>query len=357
MAATTFPGVATEVSAAWLAEVLARPVAAVHATPIGVGVGIMGSLARVEATFTDGASASYVVKCSSLNPDTVAVAVHYGFYRAEVSVYRELGAAGLGVRIPHCHHAEVTDDGAACILVLEDLGAATAVDQIAGCPPERVPAVLDALAGLHARWWRSPRVAELGWLRRVDDPAYKSNQAHYAAVYPAFRAGPFAAGIDERWLDLAERYGAQIGAMIDHFVEAIPLTIAHYDTRLDNVFFDLPDGNPVALLDWQICANGPGVVDVAYFLAQSVRSEDRRAHETAWLRRYHAGLERNGVTDYAFERLWDDYRLAVAAGLSISVVASSIDPGNDRGRELLATMVRRSFAALADLDPADVLRG
>jgi hypothetical protein len=349
----TMPTSTDDLTPTWLAGALGRPVDVVSVDSIGVGVGIMGSLARLHVGFADGTTTSLVAKLSSRVPETVAVAQHYGFYTSEVKIYTEIGE-DLGVRTPRCHHADVTEDGSACVLLLEDLGGSVAHDQIVGCPRALAATVVDEMAKLHATWWRSQRLASMPWMRPVNNDAYKGAQDHFLRIWPEFLAGPYSAGIEQRWLDVGLRYGRQIVAMVDDIVASRPLTICHYDTRLDNLFFDLPDGSPIAVLDWQLTVQSVGAGDIAYFLCQSMQTDDRRAIEDEMLRRYHERLQMHGVTDYSWDDLVRDYRLSVAGGLSISVVGSTMDPGNDRGRELLHVMVERSFAALADHDPSDL---
>ena len=79
-------------------------------------------------------------------------------------------------------------------------------------------------------------------------------------------------------------------------------------------------------------------------------TEDRRAHERALLERYHSGLIAGGVADYSFDDLFDDYRMILVGQLTIPVIGQSMDPGNDRGRKLMDTMVERSFIAIDDHD-------
>ena len=64
------------------------------------------------------------------------------------------------------------------------------------------------------------------------------------------RCGPgfverFASRVPAGALAVAEAYQPRIGAMLDWIVENRPNTIAHTDFRLDNFFFDHPDGSPV----------------------------------------------------------------------------------------------------------------
>ena len=77
-----------------------------------------------------------------------------------------------------------------------------------------------------------------------------------------------------------------------------------------------------------------GPIDVGYFLGESLSIEDRRAHERDLLERYHDGLVAGGVTGYSFDDLYDDYRMSLVTQLTIPVIGSSMDLGNERGVQL-----------------------
>lgn len=65
-----------------------------------------------------------------------------------------------------------------------------------------------------------------------------------------------------------------------------PQCLWHSDLRADNLLFDAQDGTvPVAVLDWQGVGYGAGTIDVAYFLATSLTTEDSaRANATSSVR-------------------------------------------------------------------------
>ncbi len=156
-------------------------------------------------------------------------------------------------------------------------------------------------------------------------------------------------------LDVASRFPEVVADLFDWVIERNAATIAHTDLRLDNLFFDHADGSPVTIIDWQLSVRSMGALDVSYFIAESLATDDRRVHERALLERYHAGLVAGGVTEYSFEQLYDDYRVSLFTQLSIPVVGSSMDPGNDRGRRLMDAMVERTLIAIEDHHPERIL--
>lgn len=337
----------------WLTEALGEEVTAVEIEPVGQGVGILGLLARLHVTAAGGATRTLIAKIASSNAETVGIAVHYGFYVNEVQFYREC-ATTPGLRVPAAYYSDINAAGTEFVLLLEDLVVARAADQIAGCPPADAFHVMDAVAALHSFWWNSPKLDDLGWLRPVNNEAYKSSGQQYAAVWPGF-VERYRDRVPAHALEVASRFPEVVEDLFDWIIERNPTTIAHTDLRLDNLFFDHVDGSPVTIIDWQLSVRSMGALDVSYFIAESLSPDDRRAHERALLERYHAGLVAGEVTDYSFAQLYDDYRLSLFAQLSIPVVGSSMDPGNDRGRRLMDAMVERTLIAIEDHHPEGLL--
>ncbi len=62
-----------------------------------------------------------------------------------------------------------------------------------------------------------------------------------------------------------------------------PTTVVHSDLHLDNVLFDA--AGPI-VMDWQTVGCGPGAVDVARWLLESLTLEDRAVHERDLLTAY-----------------------------------------------------------------------
>ena len=46
----------------------------------------------------------------------------------------------------------------------------------------------------------------------------------------------------------------------------------------------------IGLVDWQACSVGNGIIDVAYFITQSLTIDQRKEHENLLLDHYHKNL-------------------------------------------------------------------
>jgi hypothetical protein len=127
---------------------------------------------------------------------------------------------------------------------------------------------------------------------------------------------------------------------------------------VDNVLFDAQDGaRPAVLLDWQGVGSGRGTIDLAYFLATSLTTQDRRAHERDLVRHYHEALVGHGVSGYGADECWDDYRVHAIHGLQVGVFGLGAVKRTPRGDEMWRVWIERSAAHTRDLDSFAVLAG
>jgi aminoglycoside/choline kinase family phosphotransferase len=296
-------------------------------------------------------------------PENRAVGNFFNFYEREGRFYQEIGAK-LSVRTPRCYWNHRDTEAGTFGLLLEDLTGLTSVDQVAGVGPDRAGQALAALARLHGEWWNSPALDSLQWMPRLDDPINLSAGEQYRQAWPLFvdRVGH---ALSDHAIALGERVQQCFEDMLITGTAEAPMTICHGDFRGDNLLFDddATAADQVAVLDWQISYRGPAITDVAYFLCQSVDVEVRRVHEAALVRAwYDAVVESRGgrpgdeLDDYRFERAWEHYRRSVLGTTVYPVTAAgSMDPANERGRELLVMMAERAFSAAIQLGSEEFL--
>ena len=342
---TPTPHTLEEITSAWIAEVLAVPIDAIALERIGAGEGFMGQLARVTLQSKDqSAPSSVIVKLPSSDPGGRFIGVMMRVWEREHCFYRDV-APLLNIRVPR---AFVNILEPPC-LVLEDLAPAVAGDHVAGATLDQAERSIDVLGRHHAAWFEDPRLASWTWMPGLDDPAIFSLQQTFAVGWPAFLER-FGGELPARCLRWCEQFVDQIPQWIEgHFDD--PVTLTHGDFRLDNLFF-LGDGS-VAVIDWQLSMRAPGQADLVYFCANNLTVEMRRAHEDALIERYVAGLHAGGVPADAVTR--DGVRRGYLEGLvfyAVTFGASllTIDPANERGAALFDALVRRTFAAVDDLD-------
>lgn len=172
-------------------------------------------------------------------------------FRNEVRFYREI-APIVGVRVPACYRAEITDTGT--LLVLEDLAGWQA-----GADPTQAVTVLSEL---HQRW-TGLNPARWPWLRRAGAAARLVRDL-YDATWPSLAARADLPPAVRRWGEklLGHNEKAEHAAMT-----AGPLTLIHGDASSANMRTG-PDGE-IALLDWEDVSLAPGVLDLAWHLVSS----------------------------------------------------------------------------------------
>jgi Phosphotransferase enzyme family len=326
----------------------------VDVTSHPIGTGQMCDCLRLDVGYdrpTD-APSTIVAKLPAADETSRATAKSLRSYETEVRFYQHL-APELPIRTPRAYYADIDTESASFVLLLEDLAPARQGDQLGGCSPAQAQIALQELVKLHAWRWSDSTLADIEWLHR--DKA--TNDQFLAALLPGL------------WEGFHDRYASDLpgevieaGTVLFSDIEAYlladsgPLTIIHGDYRLDNLLFDpTPGGVPVAVVDWQLCTDGPAMNDVAYFIGAGLRVEDRRSVETDLVRGYHAALTAAGVTDYAWGQCWREYRRGTWSGLIMAVAASMLVERTSRGDQMFLTMADRHSRHALDLDAAEAI--
>jgi hypothetical protein len=359
----TNPG---ELSTDWLTDVLRAcgavreaAVTAFETQIVGEGAGFMGQLAKVKLSYDKaeaGAPASLVGKFSAAAPENREVAMFFRFYEREVNFY-ELIAGKVELRTPRCYYSAFDPATGDHLLLLEDMAPAKVGDQLAGCKLEQAKLAIGELAKFQATWWKSPELDRLEWMPGLDAEWYiQAVEDGYAQAWEPFVqfTQPY---LTPELEDVCRRYGKSVRKIMTTFGSELPATIVHADYRLDNMFFgDGKTAPAFAVIDWQISARGGGIFDVAYFLSGTLPSDERKATERDLVRLYHDTLTKHGVSGYSLEQCWEDYRLSTLFLLAYSVIAlGSLDHANQRGVDLFTTISKRTFAAITDLNSAELL--
>lgn len=100
-------------------------------------------------------------------------------------------------------------------------------------------------------------------------------------------------------------------------------TLWHGDFRLENLLFDARGGSvPVAVVDWQSAAAAPGVIDVSYFLGNSMAESEGETHERDLVTGYHQRLSSYGLQNYSLEECWRECRAHALFGLALTIPVS-----------------------------------
>jgi hypothetical protein len=339
----------------WLTDVLRHGDAIGDTTKVtsfdatAIGTGQVGANMRYQLRYEgDPGPATIVCKFSSRDPQSAATGVQTLTYETEVAFYREL-AHTVDISRPHCYFAELHAGTADVVLVMEDLAPAEQGDQIRGCTVAEATLAVDEAARLHGPRWGDPTLRAMPWLDRSSTQGGLVGML--GLIWDAF-VDRYRATLDPVTLEA----GPQLASLAPKMTSIVPaaLTPVHSDFRLDNMLFG--GARPLVVVDWQTVQLGVGPSDVAYFLGNAFDADVRRGCERELVTRYHRALvDDYGVSDYPFDRCWDDYVRASYASLLMAVFASMMVGRTDRGDAMFMAMANRSAQMAADLDAASVI--
>ena len=353
------PRTIAEITPSWLTwalrsgDYLAQAnIVAITAQAIGQEVGFLDGLARLHLTYDHdegGAPTSVVVKIPSGEAAYRQIGNRYHAYEREIRFYDEV-APSSPVRLPRCFYRGMDQAADAYLLVLEDLGAMSAGDQVQGLTQAQAQAAVEAIGKLHACWWETPALETLDWM-----PHRNIQPARYRQFWPRFREtiGPL---LPASALALGERVGDHLEGLL-RAMEQRPHTIVHSDFRADNLLFDdLSRPDPVVIVDWQLAIRSRGAMDVARLLCGSMSSADRSACEMVVLLHWHQTLETGGVTGYSFQQALHDYKMGALLCLYFPVtIHEAEEAAGKRGVALADAQIKRFFTAALELEAESVL--
>jgi hypothetical protein len=359
MPSLALPRTIAEITPSWLSWALRTcghlaqaNIIAIAVQAIGQEVGFLDGLARLHLRYDhdeNGAPASVVVKIPARDAAYRQIGDRYHAYEREIRFYGDV-APRSPIRLPRCFYRGMDHASGAYLLVLEDLGALTAGDQVLGLSQPQAQAAVETIGRLHACWWQTPALEALDWM-----PHRNLQAARYRQLWPRFRqtCGRL---LPASALALGEKVGDHLEGLL-RAMEEPPHTIVHADYRADNLLFDAPSRpDPVVVVDWQLAIRSRGAWDLARLLCGSMASQDRAACEMVVLQRWHQTLEMGGVKGYSFQQALHDYKLGALLCLYFPVTIHEAEEGaGKRGVALAGAQIKRFFAAALELEAASVL--
>lgn len=356
-----FPRAASDLTADWLADVLASAgaiapgsrVRDLQVERIAEGVGFASFLYRVHLDLEGDGPTTIIVKFPTDYAAYLELAQSIRLYEREVTFYNEVAPAAP-VSTPRAYFAAFDQHTSEFIIVMEDLAQLENADHLEGLSIGRVHPVLDELARFHAWGWNlEPAAANNPAFLDLDDPRM---------------AGLFSLGTAAGWslflqhgrttapaelVEVLDEYTALVPSLLGALTE--PATLVNGDLRADNLFFS--ETGPHVTVDYQFAGRGCGMWDVAYLVGQGLTPEERGGRERDLVARYLEVLSGLGI-DYSFDLAWRQFQIAVVAQIALPLTAMmSWDTLNPRGRELLQVLMERSIRIIADSDAVSAVRG
>lgn len=239
---------------------------------------------------------------------------------SEVEYYTKICAQTPLKITPKCYSAEFDPEKGAYHILLEDVSETHSGLSLA-YPPKTTHALqmVKTLARLHAYWWEKPilnTVCEL----QTEAVIQRYVNTCIPGIQPMFDF------LDDRLTDapksLIEKLVHQWPRWMLKRVGGTPnhLTLIHGDSHNANFLISRTGGDPYLIdrqpFDWSLTC-WLGVSDLTYMMVHFWFPEYRHRIEQTVLRTYHAELLACGVTNYAWDQLWEDYRLCAIQSLYV----------------------------------------
>jgi aminoglycoside phosphotransferase (APT) family kinase protein len=271
-------------------------------------------------------------------------------YLTEVRFYERI-RPGLDCETPAVYACAVDEETNRFAAVIEDVSQRkarfpTAETRLSG---DELASLMSTLAALHAtNWGRLDLESAFGWL----ETSTRGRSAEWWLNHDGRHAFDFelgepykAAAVESVPIDRLYRAFARLQQVSDEG----PRTVLHGDVHIGNCY-QLPDGT-FGLLDWQLMRIANWANDVAYAIVTGLDIETRRASERALLRHYLAELAARGVEAPPWDVAWRQYRQQMVWG----IVTWTVTPTSMYSQDLLDRLIRRSVAAVDDLDSCTAL--
>lgn len=269
----------------------------------------------------------------------------------EVALYNGIAGTATERWVPHCYSAAYAAETDTFHLLLEDLTDSHTQPEWP-LPPlqEQCEQAIDCLANIHAFWWDHPQLGkEMG--SDPDNSELSTLLGDAQALFASF-VDFMGDRLSSERRSIYEQVLASAPGLMQRFLQEKNLTLTHGDAHLWNFLYPHDMKNDtVRLVDWQSSDTSIGAADLAYMMALHWFPERRARLEKPLLRRYHDRLIESGISGYAWDDCWYDYRFSTILNLFIPVWQWSV--------KLWASIwwphLERSFLAYEDLGCAELL--
>lgn len=295
---------------------------------------------------------SLFLKMATEHESARQAAAEGGMYRFEVGFYKDL-AKTANISTPRCYAAEISDDNATFVLLLEDAAPLVQPDQLDGLSLAQSQLAVQELAGLHASTWQGKGMESCDWAK-IDAETIESYVQAMIQLTPVFTER-FSADLSTENAEILQRVAAKAQACWRHQVECKNQASVHCDYRGDNMLFGPRNGEPAMVtIDWvgMLCGSGR---DLAHFLGTSLLPELRKAEEINLVTHYHNTLLAQGVTDFTLQQCIDDYRINLFYPLFVVVSATASVDIDERGQKLFMSMLNRSCTAIKESNALELI--
>ena len=344
-----------QITIEWLASSLFQSGAltggAVQSFELGTGQGNWSASVNLKVTYTEDAQGTLPQRLFLKMVDTDLGDGEF-FGGSEVTYYTRDYVDVKNAPLLRCYNAAYSKEIDRYHLLLEDVSE-THIEAYDKKPTlEYGLALAEGLAILHARWWGKTQLAEAGL--SAHDAKHIQNFVKIAEPGVSHIVEGFSSELKPHWADLMHELCAKHPqVLIKRSQDLNGFTIIHGDVGSANVLVPHNGNNPLYIIDrqpfnWSL-TTWLGVYDVAYAIVLDWDVELRRQYEILILKRYHESLIQNGVPNYDWNQLYNDYKLCVA--MCVYIATEYCRGGiNEKWTHVWLPMLQRALTACDDLD-------
>ncbi len=350
------PSDLTQITPSWLEAALSSSFPGTEVAEVRVRRNAEGTNSNacleVEYRRNAGAPEAIFVKLPAVGSTQRELVRRSGMSEREVGFYRDV-AGDVSLRFPRAYASDYDPETGNFVLLLEDVAST-------GC---RFPSVREVLSFETAR----RAVEDLATLH-LEHHANRALRERTRWVGPQIRLREYGAGmlglalqhcragLSDEFARLAQFYIDHHDAVHDEW-EKGAWSLVHGDCHWGNLFLD---DDRIGFFDWGCMAYMPGMRDVGYFLCMGLTVEDRRSYERDLIRIYVDSVAMGGGPAMDPQDAWFLHRLHAAYTIPASAPATIYELLKDEvdfDPEVVAEFMRRSSAAVADLDTYGALAG
>ena len=351
-----------QVSAIWLTSVLAQSGAitrgAVESFEFATGRGNWSRSGTLRVSYTDDAKGPRPQRLFLKMVDADAGDGEY-FGDSEVTYYTRDYLTLKNAPLLRCYSAEYSKELNRYHVLLDDVSE-THIDAAKKEPTLAYGlALAEGMAALHAHWWGEERLAAA--LAPIHDASHIQRFVDIAEPGVAHILEQFSHELKPHWPStLRDIYDHHPTIMVERTREPNGFTLIHGDPGAPNILVPRHGDRPIYLIDrqpfnWSL-TTWLGVYDLAYAIVLDWDIALRRQYELPVLERYHQHLMQNGVVDYSWQQLYDDYRLCVT--MAVYIATEYCRGGvNERWVPIWLPMLQRSLTAMDDLECSALWQG
>jgi thiamine kinase-like enzyme len=230
----------------------------------------------------------------------------------EVTFYTHVAPALPNAPLVRCYDASFAPRLGKLHVLLEDLTETHVPEVPSHVPPSlpRCEQIVDALAHIHSLSWEKPPFALIG-AQLLDAAAIAQRVETLTQRTHAFQTFLGDALSDERRA-LYRRVLNALPHLFQRLSVVRGMAIVHDDIHIGNFLYPHDAiQERLRMIDWQTWTIDVAAKDLAHMMAYFWFPERRARFEVRLLQFYHARLQHYGITSYAWEHLFNDYRFCV----------------------------------------------